>query len=110
MKDGFGQYFYENGTRYTGLFQNNMKHGRGRLDEEDGTYYEGNVYYDWYSGLFYVNNKDKYGIYFDAATDKKFMHVYENGKLTSEREIMDGPEEKEITSGEKKINDILGKV
>ena len=57
-----------------------------------------------------MNNKDKYGIYFDAATDKKFMHVYENGKLTSEREIMDGPEEKEITSGEKKINDILGKV
>ncbi len=28
-----------------------------------------------------MNNKDKTGIYFDATTSSKFMHVYENGKL-----------------------------
>jgi hypothetical protein len=32
-----------------------------------------------------MNNKDKTGLYFDAPTDKKYMHVYENGKLISER-------------------------
>jgi len=30
-----------------------------------------------------MNNKDKTGLYFDAFTNKKFMHVYENGKLTT---------------------------
>jgi hypothetical protein len=85
VKDGFGQYFYENGTRYTGEFQNNMKNGKGRLDEEDGTYYEGTISISQFAGVFHMNNKDKYGIYFDATSDKKFMHVYQNGKLASER-------------------------
>ncbi len=32
-----------------------------------------------------MNNKDKTGFYFDAPNAKKYMLVYENGKLISER-------------------------
>ncbi len=30
----------------------------------------------YFTGVFSMNNKDNFGIYYDAPTDKKFMHVY----------------------------------
>lgn len=35
-----------------------------------------------------MNNKDKTGFYYDGVNNKKFMLVFDNGKLVSEREII----------------------
>ena len=56
-----------------------MKHGRGIIKEEDGSYYEGE---------FFENNRNNEGEYFDGIEDKKYLMIYENGKQVSRREII----------------------
>jgi|JI10StandDraft_1071094.scaffolds.fasta_scaffold3171616_1 hypothetical protein len=56
-----------------------MKHGKGRIDEEDGSYYVGE---------FYENNKDKTGEYYDGPQNKSFLQVYDKGIQISCREII----------------------
>ena len=38
-KHGKGQYFYKNGTIYTGDFADNKKHGHGKVEEVNGSYF-----------------------------------------------------------------------
>jgi hypothetical protein len=35
-REGFGTFFYSNGSRYDGYWHNNMKEGFGLLTEENG--------------------------------------------------------------------------
>ena len=42
LKDGFGKYFYQNGERYLGQWQKNMKKGAGTMHLFDGSHFKGN--------------------------------------------------------------------
>mgnify|MGYP001810716255 CR=1 FL=1 len=45
MRNGYGTYIYENSFfRYEGEWLNGVKHGRGILRMNDGSYYEGQFY------------------------------------------------------------------
>ncbi|OQR80685.1 radial spoke head 10 family protein, partial [Thraustotheca clavata] len=41
VRDGYGIFFYANGSRYEGHWEKNVKHGLGLMFFEDGTIYEG---------------------------------------------------------------------
>lgn len=43
MRNGQGTYFYSNGDRYEGFWQDNMRHGKGTFYDNDGSLYIG----DW---------------------------------------------------------------
>ena len=40
--NGFGNLFYEDGRKYVGEFQNDLKHGHGIYSWPNGKKYEGN--------------------------------------------------------------------
>ena len=44
MKDGEGQYFYLNGSRYIGEWKYNKRHGEGLLINANGCSYQGKNY------------------------------------------------------------------
>lgn len=48
-----------------------MKHGRGKIIQDNGS---------WYEGEFYENQKDDQGDYFDAIKKKKFRFYFDKGK------------------------------
>lgn len=41
QREGFGTFYYANGSSYTGMWQGNQKHGEGRFTFEDGSVFEG---------------------------------------------------------------------
>jgi hypothetical protein len=69
-KEGFGEYYYTNGSRYLGEWRSNRKHGKGILSNEDGTNYKG----EWVEGL----QQGKF--LYQTADGVERVEMYEKGK------------------------------
>jgi hypothetical protein len=50
-REGFGELFYTDGSKFEGFFQNDTMHGRGRIVNIQGDYYEGELENDKANGF-----------------------------------------------------------
>lgn len=67
--NGYGQFRWPGGKNYKGMYEKDLKHGRGKMVYGDGTVYDG----DWFQGK--QNGKG-------AFTDKmgrKLQNNWQNG-------------------------------
>lgn len=93
-QNGTGTYRYSGNSKYTGQFQNGLRHGKGRMTYTDGNVYEGQFYFGKKQGdngtMTFAANGDKYvgqwkndqpngrGIYY-FATRERYEGDFLNG-------------------------------
>ena len=80
---GKGIYYYKNGDRYEGDLKNNKREGKGIYYYKNGDRYEGECKDDKAEGkgIFYYNNGDKFeGFWKNNKKDGKGIMYYNNGK------------------------------
>ena len=83
IKEGKGIYYYYNGNKYEGDWENDEIKGKGIYYYKNGDRYEGECKDDKAEGkgIFYYNNGDKFeGYWKNNKKDGKGIMYYNNGK------------------------------
>lgn len=93
-KKGNGEYYYLSGAKYSGFWDDNVKHGEGTVIYEDSGTIRGN----WCQG-------QKHGrASITMADGRRLIEEYEHGKLLSRQQIL--PESIQRKSDESSSNDL----
>ncbi|KAJ3325550.1 hypothetical protein HDV06_003320 [Boothiomyces sp. JEL0866] len=78
-RHGTGTYFYSDGSVYQGMWSNDMRQGWGRMDYKDGSIYEGEWHHEMRhgQGILLLPNGDRYeGMWFDDEKEGPGKFIY----------------------------------
>lgn len=93
LLNGYGSYIYSNGDKYTGEFENGLRHGKGAFEYQNGDSYKGEFKDDMKhgKGTYYWVNGDSYtGTFENGKRVGKGVYAFEDGHVLTGEFTQDG--------------------